>query len=412
MGHALSTIENSPSGIERSFARPYLVGINVEEGLRIFLTDPTVCILFSSFIKGGTWLDHCRSYGNNAKNLCDVFSHEKVLAQKKMCAILEYQIPLIELKTLKPLVDGACSPSPGKQSLSGTKKDSNLHHEVFGDLYVDLEADICISIPQMVSILFAVLYPIFQKSPEYHRWMKYGGRMRALSEDEESNWSAGSNLPPNQVEADAATIAAAVADDCKRVEPDMQRQTTAYSEQRFGDLLTSAAAFYDEDVLIDYASAGNWVDDLLDTIEKLPVGLAVSCAVRPDHPVLFANKKFETITGYRRALLASSSLAVLRGARTEAEQAAIIDHAVEQGDPMKIGITLHRRNGAPFFCLTATQPVYSVRGTYKYFITVILDPHHDPTPDRVIWSIDDMMLLITRLLSHTDPYEATHDSEL
>lgn len=141
---------------------------------------------------------------------------------------------------------------------------------------------------------------------------------------------------------------------------------------------------------------------MLSTMENMPVSFSLVSAQRRDFPIIYANKHFETLTGYKRYEVIGKSTGFLRidcrGMRFSEDQASDrLDQAHSHAHPAVTKITLFRRNGEQYQCLYAVKPIFNHKGAYLFtvnfqFETLSNQPtrgHFINFVQRVLMSVPD-----------------------
>ena len=102
----------------------------------------------------------------------------------------------------------------------------------------------------------------------------------------------------------------------------------------------------------------NWIDCFPCAIHDHTIGITIIDTSLEYNPIVYANQAFLRRAGFPcdRAVL-GQNWAFLNGPKTEDDQAALIDYAIEHNQPLKAAITQYSRNGKTFVNLLALRPV-------------------------------------------------------
>ncbi|MCI0756843.1 histidine kinase famiy protein [Teichococcus vastitatis] len=92
-----------------------------------------------------------------------------------------------------------------------------------------------------------------------------------------------------------------------------------------------------------------------------------------DNPIVFANRAFEDLTGYRQDEIIGRNCRFLQGAQTEREQVALLRRAVAAEEPISAEILNYKRDGTPFWNGVYIAPVYDDENRLIYFFASQLD---------------------------------------
>ncbi|WP_121821007.1 bacterio-opsin activator domain-containing protein [Halostella salina] len=99
-----------------------------------------------------------------------------------------------------------------------------------------------------------------------------------------------------------------------------------------------------------------------------PVGITIADATDPDHPVVYANERFETITGYDAAEIREESQDRLYGPDPDPAAAELLD---ARGTPASTDATVrhYRRDGEAFWAHVRQAPVLDEDGAVTHVVT-------------------------------------------
>ena len=161
---------------------------------------------------------------------------------------------------------------------------------------------------QLTSIMFSVLYPLFASSPD---------------DDCTPHSSSGFECSAHAVTERAQEILASCAEELSEAEMD------------------------------EFLEYPKWVFETSDTFEDFPLSITICDTARPGCPIIYANKAFQTQSGYNLVDLIGSGLDILNGPLTQEAQVKLMNEAVKSGQLAKIGVTHYNKKQKPFLNLVA-----------------------------------------------------------
>jgi PAS domain S-box-containing protein len=229
----------------------------------------------------------------------------------------------------------------------------------------------------MKSVLLASIFPIFLQSPEYLSFIDSKTELNQF----------GITLPPKKTQ-DFSTREERLDD------------LFEFNDNLVQDLLLEAAASVDELEVETLLSSGDWLVNLLTSIENLNfcVSLATARADRPNFPLVYVNKAFEETTGYDRADIVGQNCKFLQSEWTEPEQIRLMSHALANAQPVKVALTNKRKNGTEFLNLLSMKPVFDSQGVYSYVLGVQYDLSQTETHIQDIKLVDDLLSILPNIL--------------
>lgn len=90
-------------------------------------------------------------------------------------------------------------------------------------------------------------------------------------------------------------------------------------------------------------------------------------------PICYANRAFETLTGFASSHVSGQELSCLNGSKTDPESISKMNSALDSNKPVSIELLLYRKNGDPFWCKANFFPLRDSTGDTHYFAAVIED---------------------------------------
>jgi diguanylate cyclase (GGDEF)-like protein/PAS domain S-box-containing protein len=108
-------------------------------------------------------------------------------------------------------------------------------------------------------------------------------------------------------------------------------------------------------------------------LDSAPEGIAICDAVAPDHPVIYVNAAFETMTGYAAADVLGVNLRVLQGTDREQEGLRRVREALGRGDECRVLLRNYRKSGEMLWNELYLQPMRDDTGTLTHYVAFFRD---------------------------------------
>ncbi|GAB4349241.1 MAG: hypothetical protein Fur0042_16450 [Cyanophyceae cyanobacterium] len=131
---------------------------------------------------------------------------------------------------------------------------------------------------------------------------------------------------------------------------------------------------------LDTVEAGELSEPLRATLDLYERAIAASsCGIviasmqHPDHPLIYCNRAFETMTGYGRDEVLGHNCRFLQGAETDPRAVERIRQAVKAEQPCEVVLLNYRKDGTPFWNNLAISPVHDAWGVLTHYIGVQTD---------------------------------------
>ncbi|MFB6111823.1 MAG: PAS domain-containing protein [Halobacteriaceae archaeon] len=106
-------------------------------------------------------------------------------------------------------------------------------------------------------------------------------------------------------------------------------------------------------------------DEVLDSV---PMGVTIADANRPDLPVVYANRYFESVTGYSRGDTLGRNCRFLQGPETAEEPVAEMRAAIADEAPVAVELKNYRADGTPFWNRVQLIPVTDSDGEVTHYL--------------------------------------------
>ena len=102
-------------------------------------------------------------------------------------------------------------------------------------------------------------------------------------------------------------------------------------------------------------------------------GIAIADATTPEHPIIYCNPAFESMTGYRRQEVIGKNCRFLQGSDTDPAAVAIIRQALRTESECQVTLKNYRKDGTAFWNALSISPVRDRTGKLTHFIGVQRD---------------------------------------
>jgi len=102
-------------------------------------------------------------------------------------------------------------------------------------------------------------------------------------------------------------------------------------------------------------------------------GITLADPDQEDMPIVYANKSFETMTGYSQEEIIGHNCRFLQGPEREQEARFKLRQAIENCEPIEITLRNFRKNGELFYNHLALTPLFDTDGKLIYYLGVQYD---------------------------------------
>jgi diguanylate cyclase (GGDEF)-like protein/PAS domain S-box-containing protein len=113
-------------------------------------------------------------------------------------------------------------------------------------------------------------------------------------------------------------------------------------------------------------------------LETSPEGIVLVDAQLPEHPVVYVNPGFETLTGYSSADLLGKNLRLLQGDDREQDGRNRLRDALRAGESCRVLMRNYRKDGTLFWNEMTVLPLHDAQGRLTHFAG-----HHRDAGDRL-----------------------------
>ncbi|MFQ5583388.1 MAG: response regulator, partial [Calditrichia bacterium] len=108
-------------------------------------------------------------------------------------------------------------------------------------------------------------------------------------------------------------------------------------------------------------------------IEASSNGIIIADVRRPDAPIIYANKAFETITGYPVTEVIGQHFFFLRGEEAEKPEWEILENAINNGFKCNVIAEVPRKNKETVWIDINVSPIPDIKGEPGYFVGIFTD---------------------------------------
>jgi PAS domain S-box-containing protein len=148
-------------------------------------------------------------------------------------------------------------------------------------------------------------------------------------------------------------------------------------------------------------------------MDEAPVGITIADADRQDTPLVYANGRFEHVTGYPLEETIGRNCRFLQGEDTDDDPVQTLREAIESERPTTVELRNYRKDGTPFWNEVTIAPVPDDDGRVTHFVGFQNDVTTRKEAERALEreraSLDHLLDRINGLLGsvHGDLVEAT-----
>ncbi|UEG51931.1 PAS domain-containing protein [Mucilaginibacter daejeonensis] len=136
-------------------------------------------------------------------------------------------------------------------------------------------------------------------------------------------------------------------------------------------------------------------------------GIVITDNRQPDNPIIYCNKAFETLTGYRHDEIIGHNCRFLQGKDRDQIQRKVIRRTIEEGEHCNLEIRNYKKDGTPFWNQLVISPVKDQEGNVTHFIGVQNDVTRRRDAEQQLQT--EKELLETRVVSRTKELQDSED---
>ncbi|WP_121744006.1 PAS domain-containing protein [Natronorubrum halophilum] len=135
-------------------------------------------------------------------------------------------------------------------------------------------------------------------------------------------------------------------------------------------------------------------------MDEAPIGIVISDATQPDNPLIYANQKFQELTGYPIDEIRGRNCRFLQGERTAQEPVGEIRAAIDSREPVTVGLRNYRRNGTMFWNEVTVAPITTNEETSPHFVGFQKDVTRRKLAEERVKRQNARLRELTSVLSH------------
>ncbi|WP_435093056.1 PAS domain S-box protein [Halorubrum sp. N11] len=103
-------------------------------------------------------------------------------------------------------------------------------------------------------------------------------------------------------------------------------------------------------------------------IDEAPIGITIADATQPEKPLIYANEKFDELTGYTENDVLGREFQFLQGANTTADLIAKIHDTIDAEESVTVELRNYREDGTEFWNRVTIAPVTTDSGTVTHYV--------------------------------------------
>jgi len=105
-------------------------------------------------------------------------------------------------------------------------------------------------------------------------------------------------------------------------------------------------------------------------VEAMPEGVVVTDVSRPDNPIVYCNRGFERLTGYRQDEILNRNCRFIQGPETDPATIEQLRQAIRLRQAEAVVLRNYRKDGTPFWNALSITPMPNAAGEVQYFVGV------------------------------------------
>ncbi|KAA0579728.1 response regulator [Azospirillum sp. B21] len=133
-------------------------------------------------------------------------------------------------------------------------------------------------------------------------------------------------------------------------------------------------------------------------VEASGAGIVVHDATRPGQPIVYCNRAFLEIVGYRADEVIGRDGSFLQGPDTDPETAATISTALAEARPLSVEVLNHRKDGSTFWNALTLRPVPGPDGATRWIAASCADVTRSRRSEQELRAAEEQL---TRLAAET-----------
>ena len=118
----------------------------------------------------------------------------------------------------------------------------------------------------------------------------------------------------------------------------------------------------------------NLIPEVLSTIlDSTNNGITLADPDIEDMPIVYANKAFETMTGYAQEEIIGRNCRFLQGEDRDQDARFRLRKAIDEHSPVEVDIRNYKKNGEMFYNHLVLTPLFDDKGQLLYYLGVQYD---------------------------------------
>ncbi len=126
-------------------------------------------------------------------------------------------------------------------------------------------------------------------------------------------------------------------------------------------------------------------------IDKAPIGITITDPSQEDNPIIYANDRFQGLTGYSDTESLGRNCRFLQGEATDPEPVARMREAVDNEDSVSVDLRNYRKDGTEFWSQVSIAPVRDEDGSVVNYVGFQHDISDQRRRNRVLREMYDIV---------------------
>ncbi len=127
------------------------------------------------------------------------------------------------------------------------------------------------------------------------------------------------------------------------------------------------ALVHDKSSEIEFQQSLNLQTEAMDSAHN---GIVITDALLPDNPIIYANRAFEKITGYKRTDILNQNCRFLQNRDRDQEGVRVIRNAIKKGESCQVEVRNYKKDGTLFWNEVSINPIKNENGIVTHFIGI------------------------------------------
>lgn len=125
-------------------------------------------------------------------------------------------------------------------------------------------------------------------------------------------------------------------------------------------------------------------------------GITLADPDQEDLPLVYANKAFETITGYTQEETIGKNCRFLQGTDRDQKERFQLKEAIMNKQPIEITLRNYRKNGEMFYNHLVITPLFDSHGNVLYYLGVQYDVTQQRRAEEEIKRLTEKLAAVTK----------------